>query len=689
MTPRERVRATRRSLLVVLVLRAALWGSAAWLLVRVAAHVAGLAGGNPIAPDTLTLIAALAAIGASGLSLRGAWGLSIERVALWVEERLPDLRYALVTAVEPHYAASPLASRTEAIVDRTSWSRAVRDAVWRTLVPPIAVATIGAIVLAVLPAVSPMSIASARSAWALRRPASARGRAPFEGLTAIVRPPAYSGRQSFGLDAPSAIASLAGSDVTVSAHGDGSELQARVDGRTLPVIVSDAGWHVELTLGATPGVLRLQHRAGDRLIGLEPRTDSVPVVTLTAPVRDTVYRQPNGVIPLSAEAHDDIGLVRGAFEYIVSSGEGESFTFRSGSLGVSDFGGAPAGALHATLALASLGLKPGDVIHLRAVARDGNTVSGPGSGASETRALRIARTGEFDSVAVDGAAPPEADQSVISQRMLILLTEALERKRSSLSRATLLDEAAKISRDQTRLRKTVGEIIFTRLGDNPTGEESRDPAQSARADSGRKRISPDELLRLADSATGGRTEVLDFEGGESPVVAVNRPLLEAYNAMWDASRALDQAIPGRALPPMRIALAAIERARQAQRIYLRGKPPRAVVDIDRVRLTGKDSGAASTRSPHTAIDPATAARTDKLLRAVVMLRTNPAAAIDSLTLLRIDLLAVAPSAAAALGDGLTALRAGRDATEQLLRARRLLDGSVRTMPGIGAWSGGR
>jgi len=43
------------------------------------------------------------------------------------------------------------------------------------------------------------------------------------------------------------------------------------------------------------------------------------------------------------------------------------------------------------------------------------------------------------------------------------------------------------------------------------------------------------------------TDPLRLQGDESPVVAVNKPLLEATNAMWDASRtsssATRQALP--------------------------------------------------------------------------------------------------------------------------------------------------
>jgi hypothetical protein len=426
-------------------------------------------------------------------------------------------------------------------------------------------------------------------------------------------------------------------------------------------------------------------------------------------------RVARGAISLSAEAHDDIGLVNGGFEYIVSSGEGESFKFRSGTLGARSFGGATGGALGASLSLDQLALKPGDLVHLRAVARDGNTITGPGVGASETRVVRVARSGEYDSVAVEGAPPPEADKSLISQRMLILLTEALEKRRPRLARETTLSESRSIGRDQTRLRRRVGDIIFQRLGDDPTGEHGHGPDEeladtaslrgdSVARDSSRRAAvragrsardvaaadSADSaraaLLRAASAATGRGEEILDFEGDETPVVAINRPLLEAYNAMWEASRELDQGETGRALPPMRRALEAIQRARQAERIYLRGKAPAVVVDLARVRLTGKETGSPSARVARGPADPAAARRAERLTAAIEMASRTPAAAIDSLVLLRIESLDVAPSLAAAVADAIEALRGGIDATALLARARRVAEGGVRR-GAVGAWSG--
>jgi hypothetical protein len=265
--------------------------------------------------------------------------------------------------------------------------------------------------------------------------------------------------------------------------------------------------------------------------------------------------------------------------------------------------------------------------------------------------------------------------------MLIMLAEALESKRPRLARDTLLSESHAIAVDQKKLRRTVGDIVFTRLGGNPSAEESNDEQNPQRA----KSIA--ELLRRADSATNQSIDPIDFQGGEAPVVAVNRPLLEAYNAMWDASLSLEMGEPDRALPHMRRALAAIQQARQAERLYLRGASAPVVIDIEKARLKGKDKGSSSMRRPLTASDTADNARADRYARIVELAGRDPRAAADSLMLLRLDALADAPAFAAALGDAVQAMRAGLGdaATAALARARRALAGPVVARDSLGRW----
>ncbi|HXD47162.1 MAG TPA: hypothetical protein VN600_00220, partial [Gemmatimonadaceae bacterium] len=453
-------------------------------------------------------------------------------------------------------------------------------------------------------------------------------------------------------------------------------------GVTLPVVRDARGWSASIRVGDTATVVRLADRGYRRLVALEAIADGAPTVNLISPARDTVVRTPTGVIALSATADDDIGLASAAFEYIVSSGEGETFKFRSGTLGARRASG-----LHASLAAAvqlrTLALSPGDIVHVRAVARDANDVTGPGAGASETRTIRVARAGEYDSTAVDAAAPSDEDKSVISERMLITLAEALERTRASLSRPQLVTESQRIAADQTRLRRSVGDVVFARLGGSPSGEESSGDDAPARA------RSMQELLARADSATNRNVDPIDFAGGESPVVAVNKPLLEAYNAMWDASTELGVAEPARALPHMRRVLEAIELARRAERVYLRGAPPPVVIDLARVRLAGAPPDASPGGRPPLAADSAARALDRRFVRIVELAARHTSAGVDSLLVLRIDALAGHPSFAAAIADAANALRRrdSRAATAALVRARRAIAGPITVHDSLTRWSG--
>jgi hypothetical protein len=495
---------------------------------------------------------------------------------------------------------------------------------------------------------------------------------------AQIVPPAYSGQPPTTVDEPSDVRTLVGSTVTFRGRGAGGGIVARYGPDSMLAVSGNGRWSISLRVGARPVAVRIIDREFQRLVAIEPVADVAPVVTLIAPARDSVLRAPAGRIALSADMSDDIGIASAAFEYIVSSGEGESFTFRSGTIGAARPGGRRA-SIAASLPLESLGLKPGDVVHLRAVARDANDVTGPGVGASETRTIRIARHDEYDSVAVEAAAPSDEEKSVISERMLIMLAEGLERARPRLRHDSLVNESRGIATDQKRLRRAVGEIVFTRLG-GESGEEHTDEDSPARGKT------MQDMLARADSATNRSTDPIDFGGGESPVVAVNKPLLEAYNAMWDASTELEVAEPGRALPHMRRALAAIQRARAAERVYLRGRPPQVVVDVNKARLQGKDKGATSVRQSGAA-DSTTRRRGERFANVVELAARNAGAAIDSLLVLRIDALTDAPAFASALGDAANAMRRGQGgaATEALARARRLLAGEPIARDSLTRW----
>jgi hypothetical protein len=666
-----RLRMARLILSAGIIARALAWGAVAGYTLILGATLADIV--TPVSlgarsrVEDVAVAAAIAMI--ASLAWRDRFVFSAKRVALWVEEQFPSLEYALVTAVEAGE------ERFVAGISTDRWLSLTQRRAVRAVGAPIAVLVAAVAVGLLLPS-GEVAVADALGRAPALRLASGNRLAP---LVADVAPPAYSGRPTTTIDEPGSVRALVGSRITLRGRGDGVGLAAIAGRDTMLATTSSGRWSVSL-VAAHALAVRLRDGANERIVAVEPVADSVPVVALISPRRDSVVRAPVGRIALSADVADDIGLASGAFEVIVSSGEGETFTFRSGTIGATRLSGR-SGSLSASIRLDSLALKPGDILHVRAVARDGNTVGGPGVGTSETRAIRVARRDEYDSLAVNAAPPSNAEQGAISQRMLIMLTEALEAKRSRLARDTLLSESRAIAVDQKKLRRAVGDIVFTRLGGNPSAEETNDEQNPQRA----KSIA--ELLRRADSATNRSIDAIDFQGGESPVVAVNKPLLEAYNAMWDASLSLELGEPDRALPHMRSALAAIQKARQAERLYLRGASAPVVIDIERARLKGKDKGSSSVRRPLTASDSADNARADRYARIVEVAARDPRAAADSLLLLRIDALADAPAFAAALGEAVQAMRSGLGdaATAALARARRALAGPIVTRDSLGRW----
>jgi hypothetical protein len=670
------VRTVRVILVIALALRAAGWGLLAVMTLIIGSALGDLAAPLSVATRMALLAIAIAAglVTAGTLAWRDRHVLSLERVALWIEERFPSLEFALATAVET-------GDRTIAAnVASESWrTAAVRRAI-RAIRAPLAAVLVAGVIVFALPSGAVARMRAPHRGDSLDRPSrSSSAASRLTPLVADITPPAYTGQRATTVDEPSDVRALVGSTITVRGRGAGDGIVARRGADSIVAATESDRWSITLRVDARPAAVRIVDRGFQRIIAIEPIADLPPIVSLLAPARDSVLRAPTGRIALSADAGDDFGITSAAFEYIVSSGEGENFKFRSGTLGATQ-PNARRATINASLGLESLGLHPGDIVHIRAVARDGNDASGPGVGSSETRTIRIARHDEYDSVAVDAAGPSDEEKSVISERMLVMLAEALEKARPRIARDSLVSESRSIAADQKRLRRTVGEIVFTRLG-GESGEEHSDEDSPARAKTMR------DMLARADSATNRSTDPIDFGGGESPVVAVNKPLLEAYNAMWDASTELEVAQPGGALPHMRRALAAIQRARAAERVYLRGRPPEIVVDVNKARLQGKDKGTSSSRRPNSAADAATLRRIERFTNIVGLVGRNSSVAIDSLLVLRIDALVDAPSFAAAIGDATNAMRRGQSTTaaEALARARRLLAGEPIARDSLARW----
>lgn len=654
MTALQRIEATRRRLTAATALAAIGWGSAAALgILTVASASTAISPGIILPVFSSVMIAIIGGVMVTAMTLwRNRNVTSRELVALWIEERIPRLNYSLVTSMEP---GAPFHG-IEAAVAREDIGAVTATAVRRAIVPALLAATVAGGLFYVTSASEFASNAGVLSRLG-GRPADAVVTAGnrLVDFEVVITPPAYTGARTITLDDPTSVSALTGSRITISGAGSGANIRAAIGIGRLGVSSRQNRWSVLLTMPGKAAAVAFHDREYERLMVLDPRADAAPRIVLTLPVRDSTLRVARGIVQLSATASDDIGLDGAYFEYLVTTGSGEIFSARTLTTPGVRFGGSRTGSLTATLDLASLKLGQGDVVSMRAIASDRNAVGGPGIAASDTRTFRVARFDEYDSVSVDAAAPAPIDSSAMSQRMLIIMTEELVGREKNLSRAEWVKQSTSIGDMEDRIRKRVDAIL-----------NASD--------------SPEDQAHLEEA---GHVHSANENAGPA-----NKDLLEAYNALWEAVRSLQIAEPRPALPPMRVALKALDRARLANRLYLRGVPPKVIVDISRVRLAGKEKGLSNIRAPRSATDTARAKLSMRFRDAIEIIENSSPAAVRAFTLLQVDAISVAPSFAAALGDAVHALRSGRDATMPLLRARRALDGEPIATPGLPAWSGG-
>ena len=640
MTARQKVERTQRVLRVIVSGSVLLWAGAALLAGLVAAAALGrLDVVPPRVASALPLLAiVVAVVTLAVLAWRGRFAWSFRHVALWIEERAPELRYALVTAIDPRFAESA-GPTLDPIVARVQTTPFLRRAALHTTAPAFIafVVALGAFLLL------PASWGVRLDAGTLLRPGGNAAEAPMPNrlvpLKGRVMPPTYANQKEQSLDEPSTITALRGSRVTLCGHGIADGVQVTLGDSDVSVKTSGKEWEATFTMSDTlPAALKLVDRQYSRLIVVNPIVDQPPSARLLLPVRDTTLRTIAGTLHLSAEFADDVGLGAADFEYIISNtGEGDNTEARVGSLGRRALGGTR-GAATLDVPYASLKLREGDLLSVRAVVTDNNTLYGPGKGYSETRSIRIARKGEYDSLAVT-AAPPSADTAMMTLRMLIIATEGLDKQRGRMKMDDFVDSAGVLSGKATSVRQKIQRIISEQTGN-----------------------------------------------GE---IAANPLLVEALDAMWEATRSLAIADTRSAIPQLWTAYKALEKLRNEKRYYLRGRLPEVVVNIERVRLTGTDTG---TAKPIEAPRPLAGTELERLrpqyAEAVRLLQSKPERAVELFTLMRVATLRSHPAIAASLGDAVTAIQRGTDVTLPLLHVRRALEGGAAgAIDSLPAWTG--
>jgi hypothetical protein len=642
----DRVRRARATLLAAVAGSAVLWGAGAALAVMLTFVLIDSTQPLPLFARHLAGSASFAAaLVAMVLTVwRGRRALSLARVGLFIEERVPALQFALATAIEGR--AEAVAPVLERVVDLADYRGAIRTPALKAIGAPVLWLLALLVGLGAAPRGSRDRVLSPRVGDVLTSGRWRRGAGTqLSPVVVRVTPPRYSRLPVKVFEDPSLVTALVGSRVEVLGRLGGaadvstSGIGARLRSDPIPVAARGDTWSVVVAMPVRPTVLRLANRLSDRLLTLEPIPDLEPMVTLLLPLDDTTYGVPRGRVTLVAEATDDYGLDHAQFEVLRTSGSGEQYKTKGTSVDVVALDGRRTAQLRTELALDSLSLGPGDVLHVRAVAVDQNDVSGPGEGSSETRTIRIADPRERDTVRVDAGPAIVVDTTVVSERMLIARAEALRRRH--LAGTLLMTESRQIAETQDRLRSRV------------------------------------------DATTSDLDEV--NEGGDFGPTSASPILHRASAAMVDAEGALNDARLPAALPYMYQALALLDSARTANRLYLRGVTPHLVVDVAAVRLSGTDSANGGTRVPGPELADTRRGLAGRIEKAYQLTAIAPSLAADSITMIRLDALTEAPEVAEVLGRALDQMRSGSDPSEALLAARRRLERPTLAAPALSDW----
>jgi hypothetical protein len=537
-------------------------------------------------------------------------------------------------------------------------------------------------------------------------PPEIRGPLRVEIVRWTITPPSYTGLPVRDAGDASLLEALPGSRIRLEARppGAGVELVASVVGGAALRARPGELWSAEWILGSEQRGVSVELVADGeivarRVVPIRVREDAEPDVRLAEPDDDMVVGTARGTLRVRATARDEFGVEQFHLAWIHSSGSGESFSFRQGEWSF-DAVHERDGGVHGEFALdlASVGMQPGDVLHVRAVARDGNTVTGPGEGVSRTRVIRVARAEEAGEITTLIGFPLEAEHDpILSQRMIILMTERLRDETPRLDRDAVLHESNHIGDEQGRLRGQVGEEIYVRLSAEDDHDDDDGVAGAAAAghdhshapgrgaDSAAARGGPTDsariarILEAASRATGSGTleESMHFHDA-SPILSMNPLKLAAFNAMWSAERELRQGRPADALPHQYEALEYIQQMREADRVFVRGRQTVAPIDVGAIRGTGRLTGAApAARTRAEAAADASTHRADlDAVMAEIGIRTGEILALD-FAALAVRMLrdpGVDPDAATLVSQAADALSAG-DATRAralALRARAAL-----------------
>lgn len=549
-------------------------------------------------------------------------------VATVIERRTAIARNLLVTAAEIGACATPLRDDVRAVVFRDAADAAAGVDVAR-LLPAGRTAAAAAVLVAVWTGGLLVD-----RAWLVRARevavAALPGGAAVSRLTVTITPPSYTGRAPVVADDPSALEVFEGSALAVEVGGRAHEIDVALAGDRHRMAAAGPGRFRATLDRVSDGALSVQAFGPDgdpaprRVVVVRVVPDRAPSVRITAPGQDTYLKAASAPLAVAIEAADDVGLRDLRLVYTKVSGSGESFTFASGRVPVAiTRASAQAWTATASLALPSMALEPGDLVVYHALVEDAR----PGRAAVESDAFIVEILQPGLALAEGFTIDDDREKYALSQQMVIVKTERLLAKKSTVDAATFTDEARTIAAEQRKVR---AEFVFM------MGGEFED------ATAGTGDLNEEEEAANESEIAAGRLQ----NNGRRDVILATR-------YMGEAAQLLDTGDLSVALPREKLALAALQRAFTKSRYILRVLTPRERIEESR-RLSGALTDAADWRRsvPAATDDPRARALAVALgrLHEVAQSGWTGREARDTISAVAESLLAIDPSLAPAARD---------------------------------------
>ena len=469
-----------------------------------------------------------------------------------VEARVPECRNILVTAgalLERRLHAKPEVLAVVMDDAARTVEKISPAALWPWLRPALGlgiVAGLWAIVIAM-----PID----RLAVLVTDVVTASSTPVIQHVEVLVTPPAYSSRPAETFTDPERVSLLAGSRARVTVRSTASLIKVETGGSSQLAQRDDAGTFSTDVIVETDGYLALTPSSPDgrlgarRLIGLTALPDRAPEVRITEPGKD-LFLKSAATKPLAIrlQAEDDLGLRTLRLTYTKVAGSGESFTFTEGEApSIVTRTNERQWTAAAHLPLDTMSLDVGDMVVYRGVVIDGR----PGATPVESDAFIVEIVSASDAMAEGFSIDERQDKYALSQQMVIIQTEKLIAKASSLSKEELLDQALGIAAQQRSVR---AEIVFM-MGGEFEDEE----------------VEAEHETELAEGRTAN--------SGRADLGRATRAMSRAASQLTDVDLKI-------ALTSERTALAAMQRALSRRRFILRTLTQREQIDDTR-RLQGK------------------------------------------------------------------------------------------------------